>query len=242
MPIFETAEETLRYLFNENISLQDLITKAYGKQFYSEVAPLFKDIALGGSPIYGLATQESDVDILVYTSSLEKVANILRSNHIDFEFEKFPANLDLLGTRNSITISSNSYKNRNIEIYLEEAPIKMQKLPIHSQFLKEKFLGNKEMYFHIKKLKHLAECGDPDGYRKAHIFIFELEMIKDSGFLPQKEETSHLGYKYPKWEGKVSPFDWIYLKKVFGLPKAKKICQDIENQLKTHVHSINDTY
>ncbi len=45
-------------------------------------------------------------------------------------------------------------------------------------------------------------------------------MLKDTGTIPKRRETSEKGLDYPVWKGKLNPIDWVYLREIHGVEKA----------------------
>ncbi len=210
-----------------NLKPLQVILESYGREFYDKIKHVVKDVGFGGALVYGLLTPDSDLDVMLDVSSLDELDAILNASKIEHFYSKKEQQNEQFGDRNYISIWNGKFKNRKVELHAEQAPILRQTLPVHSVFLKKKFDEDNELYLRIKYLKQKGENREAGGYRKAHILVFEKQMKEDLGFVPERQETSEYGLKYPVWQGKLSPFEWIFIREVYGVDKGKEMIKDL---------------
>ncbi len=119
------------------------------------------------------------------------------------------------------------YHGIEIQINAEEYPPNEQRLIVMTKFTCRYYLDHPDEHERVLRLRNMAEQNISGGYRKSVLLLYEDIIQKDLGYCPKRIDTDPLGRTFPKWEGKLDPQDWIYLRGKHGLDKAKKIAKQI---------------
>jgi hypothetical protein len=210
-----------------NFKIRNTIIDAYKVDLIKLFDDQLIDVCFSGSFEYNLNTELSDIDINIGVKDLKTITRNLDLIKFEYDFKKCNFHNEIWGIRDYISIDHRRISNTLVQIHIEETSIKYQHLPVHTKFLKKYFQENPIEYKRIRNLKIKGENKIKGGYRKAHILIFEEQMRRDLGYCPERIERSDFGFKYPEWKGKITPFDWIFLREVYGVEDGKKIIDQV---------------
>lgn len=230
-PVFLSSSECLAYIFKQPIDLPTILKGLLGEEKSTAIAKKIIQVELGGAWMTGSADAKSDLDFSIQVKSLIDLDDQLTEWGITHIYRKVEPTEIIVGNHDHIMIHPGDYKGIRIEISAEERPPLESRTIILSRFTSHYYLDHPEEHERAVKLKWMAEQNIPGGYRKSIFLIYEEMMKHDLNYCPVRIDHDPLGKKAPRYESKLDPTSWIYLRETLGTEKARKIAHQLDDKV-----------
>lgn len=230
-PVFLSSSDCLEYIFKQPIDLPTILKELLGEKKGTALAKEIVLVELGGAWMTGSADSKSDIDFSVQVKSLEELDNKLTSLGIIHVYRQVDPSERVVGHHDHIMIHPGDYHGIRVEISAEETPPSQCRTIILSRFTSHYYLAHPEAHERAVNLKRMAEQNITGGYRKSIFLLYEEMMRQDLNYCPVRIDHDPLGKKTPKYESKLDPPSWIYLRETLGIEKARKVAHDLDNNV-----------